>query len=132
MGTRTPTRFIGPVTAFDIDPGLPWIHRDFLASNVRADWIIGNPPFTGAEAHVEHALAHAHIGVAFLLRLAFLASAKRMKLFRAHPPEFVWILPERPSFSGGGTDSTDYAIFIWRRGFAGTPQLDWLPWKGTS
>lgn len=52
--------------------------------------------------------------VAFVLRLSFLASAKRRGLFEQYPPEAVWVIPERPSFTGDGeVDSTDYALFVW-------------------
>lgn len=52
--------------------------------------------------------------VAFVLRLGFLASAKRRGLFEQYPPEAVWVIPERPSFTGDGeVDSTDYALFVW-------------------
>jgi hypothetical protein len=88
-------------------------------------WTIGNPPFSDAEAHVRHALSRTP-GVAFLLRLAFLESIKRRPLWQAHPPAAVYVLSERPSFTGGATDSAAYGFFIWHRAHVGAPILGWL------
>lgn len=87
------------------------------------DWIVGNPPFTGAEAHVRMALREASVGVAFLLRLAFLESAARIPFWREHPAADVHVLSRRPSFTGSGTDSAAYGWFVWRRGYAGPTVL---------
>jgi len=135
------------VTISDIDPAAPALGipgtdvfvGDFLTCEhgltpaVRPDWIIGNPPFSGAEAHVRHALARANCGVGFLLRLAFLESKARAPLWRDYPPASVHVLCERPSFTGGATDSAAYGWFIWRVGNdAGyTPFLHWMSWRGS-
>jgi hypothetical protein len=73
---------------------------------------LGNPPFRIAMEFVQRALEVADT-VAFLLRLNFLASEKRNAFMRAHAPH-VFVLPNRPSFSGdGSTDSPEYGWFIW-------------------
>lgn len=90
------------------------------------DWIVGNPPFTDAEAHIRHALTLAP-NVAFLLRLAMLESARRRALWAETPLADVFVLPERPSFTGGTTDSAAYAWFVWRRGHVGPWRGHWLP-----
>ena len=100
---------------------------DWLAADPGlVDWIVGNPPFQEAEAHVRHAIEHARVGCAFLLRLAFLESEKRAEFWRLHPPAEVHILTRRPSFTGGGTDSAAYAFFVWRRGSTGKPVMSWI------
>lgn len=80
--------------------------------NQKFSLVISNPPYSEAERFVEHALK---IGttVCFLLRLNWLASKKRAPFHRAHPSD-VYVLPRRPSFTGGGTDATEYAWFVWR------------------
>lgn len=129
------------VTASDIDPnaaglcGAPCSFvGDFLtyalADSPRPSWVVGNPPFSDAEVHVRHALAHATIGVGFLLRLAFLESAKRAPLWKEHPPAVVHVLTQRPSFTGGATDSAAYGWFVWQRGYRGGPHLDWINVEG--
>ena len=80
---------------------------DWLTWRGRADWVVGNPPYKHAEAHIRHALEVAP-RVAMLLRLAMLESQKRAPFWEAHPPRKVWVLSERPSFTGGGTDSAAY------------------------
>lgn len=97
---------------------------DFLtvAAPPACDWIIGNPPFRGFAAHVEHALDQAP-NVAFLLRLAVMESAQRIECWRTWPLLRVYVLAERPSFTDGGTDSAAYGWFIFRRGYTGPAEI---------
>ena len=107
--------------------------REFLGdiSSVGYSSVVGNPPYKRAEAFVRHSIEMVQTGgyVAFLLRLAFLESAKRAPLFAEHPPKAVHVLVNRPSFTGNGTDSAAYAFVIWQRGFTGKTELGWLDWK---
>jgi hypothetical protein len=109
-----------------------WLHYShdlwpFLRG--RQVWIVGNPPFSEAQEHIEHALCLAPAGVGMLLRLAFLEGQKRAPFWRRNPPHKVHVLSKRPSFSGGGTDSAAYGFFVWwpagkvRRG---DTFLDWI------
>lgn len=72
---------------------------------------IGNPPYRHAFGFVRRCHELADVTV-MLLRLSFLASSTRARWLRRHPPD-VYVLPNRPSFTGGGTDSTDYGWFAW-------------------
>ena len=101
---------------------------DFAGCPRRANWIVGNPPFQAAEAHVRHALDLAP-NVAMLLRLAFLETAGRLPFWRSFPAHRVWVLAERPSFTGGATDSCAYGWFWWRRPHAGPTVLEVLSWR---
>jgi hypothetical protein len=96
-----------------VNAGVGPIHYiDFLTAStpLRFDLCIGNPPYSLAREFVEHGLKMAH-EVAFLLRLNFLESAKRVDFFKAHPCD-VFVLPNRPSFTADGhTDATAYAWF---------------------
>ena len=49
--------------------------------------------------------------VVMLLRLNFLAGGGRADFMRAQEPD-VYVLPNRPSFTGHGTDSCEYAWFV--------------------
>lgn len=71
--------------------GWPWSLRD------RPDWIVGNPPYGDAEAHVRAALEVAREGVAFLLRDAFAEGMERGSFWRVRPAE-RWTLARRPRF----------------------------------
>lgn len=95
------------------------------------DWIIGNPPYNEAEEHVRWALGCAREGVAMLLRLAFLETSKRAALWSEHPPSDVHVLVQRPSFTGGGTDSAAYGWFVWIKSDPSREtHLHWLDWRG--
>ncbi len=79
-----------------------------------ADIIVMNPPFLLAQEFAEHALTRwlAPGGTcAVLLRLAFMCTKKRAPFRAAHPFD-VLALASRPSFTGGTTDSADYAWFL--------------------
>jgi hypothetical protein len=83
----------------------------------RPDVVITNPPYSLAEAFIHR--AHDQIAkggtIAMLLRLNFLGSQKRAVLHRTRPAD-VYVLPKRPSFTGKGTDATEYAWFVWGPG----------------
>lgn len=119
--------------------------RDFLTlvPDVPPSLIIGNPPFSGAEPHVAHALEimDSVTGVvALLLRLSFLEGAERHRSFWPdRKPSYIYVLDRRPSFKEtlkpvldevtgeqlfkkDGTprmkkvknDSAAYGVFVWR------------------
>lgn len=48
-----------------------------------------------------------------LLRTAFLESKKRYNFWQKHLLNKLYVLSQRPSFTGKGTDATSYAWFIW-------------------
>ena len=85
---------------------------------LKSDWsdehIIMNPPYRDAEAWVDKALSESASCTA-LLRLGFLSSKRRMSLWTKHPPNGIYILSKRPSFtSDGKTDSADYMWVHWK------------------
>lgn len=106
---------------------------DFLTMGGRFDLIIGNPPFAVAEAHVRHALSllDPDGGVlAFLLRLGFLESSERIPFWQKHPVHCLYVLSERPSFTGGGTDASAYGLFVWQATEAEpVPELKVMSWR---
>lgn len=124
---------IGRVPSHEIG-GIP--HRakcgDFLDHLGRYTLILGNPPYSAAEAHVRHALIlrDPQFGaVAFLLRLGFLESQQRAPLWREHPASKVYVLSERPSFTGGGTDNSAYGLFVWANWWTRPTELEVVSWK---
>lgn len=115
------------VLGCDIDPdaaGRTDVRRFRLGSALewseRAGWYVGNPPYGDAQAHVEHALSYASIGVAFLLRLAFLESKRRYPFWSENPASDVYVFSRRPSFTDDGrSDSCAYGWFVWMHGDPG-------------
>lgn len=109
------SRDCGRVLAADINPdarmgnGVDFLKND---DSERYDFIITNPPFSLAQEFVEKSLTLANC-VIMLLRLNFLASKSRKEFWEKHPPTAIHVLTKRPSFTGSGTDATDYAWFVW-------------------
>ena len=76
--------------------------------------LITNPPFRLTMEVIKLGLSIAK-NVVILQRLNFLGSIKRAKFFQKRMPN-VFVLPNRPSFTpDGGTDSCEYAWFLWRQ-----------------
>lgn len=107
---------------------------DFLLpSDRRAAFIITNPPFRLAQSFVEYALSRADIGVAVLVRTAFLESVGRYtELFKKHPPAIVAQFSERvPMFKGRvdakGSTATAYCWIIWLNDRFGATEFRWIP-----
>ena len=76
------------------------------------DLILTNPPFSLAKEFIEHSMSLAPT-VIMLLRLNFLGSQKRYNFWQQFSPDGLYVLSKRPSFTGKGTDATDYAWFVW-------------------
>lgn len=84
------------------------------------DAIVTNPPFSITQEILEHILElrsksiyMSGTHVIILQRLGFLGSQKRHDFWNKYPPDAVWALSKRPSFTGNGTDAHEYAWFIW-------------------
>ena len=106
--------------------------EDFLRSTRRPESIVTNPPYTLAEEFVRKALAVTTNKVAMLLRLAFLESQQRYRLFKETPLESVYVFSRRLSMAQGGAErlssgAVAYAWFVWRHGYRGEPRIRWLP-----
>ena len=135
-----------PLYAHDLDPTSRAVTergalvRSFLdpwpADLPRPEWIVGNPPYDAAGEHTAHALGLARVGVAFLLRLAFLETKRRIPFWQGPGAclHTVYVLAERPSFvstvtAAGATDSAAYGWFVWRHDHEGparvVPCLSW-------
>ncbi len=80
--------------------------------------IITNPPFSLAEQVIERALqiAGPRTEIVLLLRLAFLESQRRQALWQRWTLRRIYVLSQRPSFTGAGTDATAYGWFLFQRG----------------
>jgi len=76
--------------------------------------IITNPPFSLAQEILENCFKEfPHAEIIMLLRLNFLGSQKRKTFWEQHPVTQLYVLSQRPSFTGKGTDSIEYAWFVW-------------------
>ena len=86
--------------------------KDFFDHDGEYDLILTNPPFSLAQEFIEHAMTMAPT-VVMLLRINFLGAQSRYDFWQMYAPDGLVILSKRPSFTGKGTDSIDYAWFIW-------------------
>lgn len=113
--------------------------RDFLFADRRdsCDWIITNPPFRLALQFIDTALSVAEIGVAMLVRTAFLEGIERHHmLFSKRPPQKIAQFVERVPMVKGRYDpdaatATSYCWLVWQSRsplYAGAPPaFYWIP-----
>lgn len=124
------------VSANDLNPNAKGLKHakqtkvgDFLLSewDDRPKWVVGNPPYKGAEQQVLHALRIGDRHVAMLLRLGFLAGRRRANsIWSRGDLRHVWVLSQRPSFTGGGTDASEYGFFWWDKQHGGDASISWF------
>jgi len=91
----------------------PQLHRRLLSrvSHLpKYSVLVMNPPFRIAFEFLQKALEIADY-VVMLQRINFLGSRERSDFFRADPPD-LYVLPDRPSFTGGQGDSIEYGWFV--------------------
>lgn len=117
--------------------------KDFLAitkEDIKDDVprdIITNPPYKYAAEFVEHALDISEEGtkVAMFLKLTFLESKSRKKLFEKYPPKTVWVSSSRLKCAKNGdfikygkevATAVAYCWFIWEKGYKGEPVIKWF------
>lgn len=76
------------------------------------DYVITNPPYSLAKEMILASMKVAKVAVCHLLRVNFLGAKKRQEFHRATTPG-LFILPDRPCFTGWGSDATEYAWFVY-------------------
>lgn len=105
-------------------------------SSSREPNIVCNPPYRYAGAFVYKALKLAERKVAMLLPAAWVQGVTRSRWLETTPLRRVWFLAPRPSMPPGpivvkggplgGSGTTDFAWFVWARGYDGHPEVRWL------
>lgn len=98
------------------------------------DLVIGNPPYTYAESHIRLGFEAMKDGgyQAQLLRQGFFSTDERAEFWKEYPLKYMYQLVERPSFFGSGNDASEYALFVWQKGFRwpdGFQRVCHLAWK---
>lgn len=107
-----------------VDRGYGTAPVDFLAfTESKAPNIVTNPPYKLATEFAWRAVELAKLKVALLVRLQFLESQERRKLFEYYPPARVWVFSKR--------------LTMWRRGIAtsksgGTNAFCWVVWDSNA
>ena len=85
---------------------------DFFEWNEEVDLILTNPPFSLAQEFIDHALPRAQTTI-MLMRINYLGSIKRHEWWKEKCPTALYVLSKRPSFTGAGTDATEYCWYVW-------------------
>jgi hypothetical protein len=121
-----------PDSESGVDFLLPW------SLDVYVDGIVTNPPFKLARAFVDRALEYAPY-VAMLLRVSFLEGTARRPWFKHSPLARVHVssrrLPMMHRHEWDGPKSTSaiaFAWFVWSKGHATPPTIDWFDWKDSA
>lgn len=114
------------------------IQQDFLAAvaGPAAGFdIVTNPPYSKAQAFVEHALDISADGckVAMFLKIQFLEGKARRELFKKYPPKTIYVSSARLKCAMNGdfekyakSNAICYAWFVWEKGFKGDPVIKWI------
>ena len=117
--------------------------QDFLTTikeDIESDFprdIITNPPYKFAQKFVEHALdiSMDSTKVAMFLKLTFLESKARKKLFEKYPPKVVYVSSSRLQCAKNGDFDTyrqgvgtavAYAWYVWEKGYKGDTIIKWI------
>jgi hypothetical protein len=119
-----------------VDRGFPGVKvRDFRMVTEPVANFVSNPPFGIAEHFVSHALELARHMTCMLLPAKWIQGDKRSRWLECTPLMRVLFITPRPSMPPGtaiaaghkpGNGTTDYAWFIWQRGFKGERSFGWL------
>ena len=93
--------------------------------------IVTNPPYKCAIKMLRHLLDLMENGckMAVWLRILYLESAERKRLFEEFPPVRVWISSRRiPCGKDGkfGASAQGYAWYVWKKGYEGETTLKWF------
>ena len=110
--------------------------KDFLDKNITnydGD-IATNPPYKYAEDFVEKALEIVPNGnkVCMFLRVLFLESKSRKKLFEKYPPKTIYVSSSRitcaknGNFKDYGASALAYAWYVWEKGYQGDTVVKWI------
>lgn len=91
------------------------------------DMIIANPPFSLFTRFIEQSrrLVAPDGVIAMLLNMHAYGSGERLPFWQRNAPDAQRVLSPRPSFTGGSTDSTEYAWVIWGQRPAAAPAFAW-------
>jgi hypothetical protein len=92
--------------------------------------IFTNPPFNVQSEFLEHALSLG-VDVVFFLRLSFLSSKGRFKIYEKYNPAYVYVYSARAHCYKNGEvdvkkDLIDYCVVMWKPPYKGETVLRWI------
>jgi len=116
------------------DEEIEILQQDFLSCNrqneIEYKTIFTNPPFNAQEEFLLHALSFG-IDVIFFVRLSFLSSIRRYKIYEKYKPSFIYIYSSRARcYKDGNVYSSqsmiDYCIMIWKSPYETETITRWI------
>jgi hypothetical protein len=92
--------------------------------------IFTNPPFNMQEEFLIHALSMG-VDVLFFVRLNFLSSIRRYKIYERYTPAYVYVYSARAHcYKDGdvskGQNMIDYCVIMWKPPYRGETKLRWI------
>jgi len=107
-----------------------------IATNVKYDNLVTNPPFNLFQEFAEKAIREAKYKVALFGKLQALEGQKRATFLETSPLKYVYVFKKRinPLRNGSATDENGkkwastmaFAWFVWEIGYTGSPIIKWI------
>jgi hypothetical protein len=117
------------------DKEIEIVALDFLTYNgleggMDSKTIFTNPPFNMQEEFLKHALSFG-IGVVFFVRLSFLSSIRRYRIYEEYAPAYVYVYSARAHcYKNGeinkGQNMVDYCVIMWEPPYKNDTILRWI------
>ena len=132
---RSLQEFFSSVEAADVhDYGEGFPVKDYLwgLDPEPVDWTFCNPPFRLAQQFIERAIRTSRVGVAMIVRSAFMEGVGRHRdFFMPFPPSYVLQHVERVPMVKGRYDptastATAYLWIVWLKRGGGDTRLRWI------
>jgi hypothetical protein len=100
------------------------------AGDFECKTIFTNPPFNMQEDFLKHALS-LNVDVIFFVRLSFLSSIRRLKIYEKYNPSYVYVYSARAHcYKGGDINKSqnmiDYCVIMWKPPYRGNAILRWI------
>jgi len=108
---------------------IPFIWES-IKKGERCKTIFTNPPFNEQEEFLLKALSM-NVDVILFVRLNFLSSKRRYKIYKRFNPSYVYVYSARAHcYKGGdvskGQNMIDYCVIMWRPPYFGRTELRWI------
>lgn len=96
--------------------------------------IVTNPPYKQVKAFTEHMLTllNDNQKLILFLKLTFMESQSRRKLFNENPFKKLYVASKRLNAAKNGdfekykSNAVAYGWFVWKKGFKGNPIIEWF------
>lgn len=118
-----------------VDRGYPDTHiANVMDAEENVYDVITNPPYKNAQEIIQHLIDISKPGtkIAMFLKVLFLESRERRKLFDNHPPKTIYVSSKRivcakdGDFDSITSSAIAYAWYVWEVGYTGDTIVKWV------